>query len=568
MPRRTPATALLLALLALGGAPPARGGPDAAPAATDVPVGIPVTLDGRPLPGEWDDAKPLEMPGGPAIRVKQHRGTLLLAAALPGPWPPLGTFALYARAGTGEGTYQDEGAVVVDVEPREHDRPHALVRVRRGAAWARTDGRVVVRTAALDAAATMEAAVPLSLLGVGGRDPVPLRWLLAWITPGRMPSHVTWPAGLDLSASPRGLPPDLATTSRWALTERFPDGDGPGAFARTDWQALVAADEEIARRGEAAHRMVLDLLGGGLAESEGERPKKDGPIVATVLDALGGIARREPLTARDVRACAVALWSLNRAPEAVARMETLLETAPGGPTAEDYRIAAMVALDAERFEDAARWYEAVAARTPEGIRPHYASAAARARSSGEAWAREQEARRADAERDDLPIALLRTSRGDVVLRLLEDDCPQAVAQFVHLAEAVKAADGTPFYAGTLFHRVVAEGVAQGGDPKSRTEGCEAAGSGGSAWFVTPERNPRHGFFRGSVGFAMGPDRKVRSQFFLMTAPKPQLADGGYPCFATVVGGMDVVDRLEACDRLLEVRIVRKRDHPYEPRKNY
>jgi cyclophilin family peptidyl-prolyl cis-trans isomerase len=388
------------------------------------------------------------------------------------------------------------------------------------------------------------------------------------MTPGRTPSHVTWPAGLDLSASPGGLPADLATTARWAVTDRFPDGDGPGAFSKADWQAFLAADEELTRRGEAAHRMALDLLGDGLVEAQGERPKKDAPVVEAVIDGLRWIGAREPLTPKDVRAGAVGLWHLNRAPEAVARMETLLATARGGPTAEDYRIAAMVALDAERFEDAARWNEAVAERIPERIRPHYTATAARAREWGEAWAKEQEARRADAERDDLPIALVRTSRGDVVLRLLEDDCPPAVAQFVHLAEATKAPDGTPFYAGTLFHRVVAAGVAQGGDPKSRTEGCEAAGSGGSTWFIAPERNPRHGFFRGSVGFAMGPDRKVRSQFFVMTAPKPRIAEGGYPCFGTVIGGMDVVDRLQACDRILEVRIVRKRDHPYEPRKSY
>ena len=74
--------------------------------------------------------------------------------------------------------------------------------------------------------------------------------------------------------------------------------------------------------------------------------------------------------------------------------------------------------------------------------------------------------------------------------------------------------------------------------------------------------------RGSVGFAMGPDKKVRSQFFIMTAPKPRLADGGYPCFATVIGGMDGVDRLEACDVLQAVRILKKRDHPYAPKKSY
>jgi hypothetical protein len=30
--------------------------------------------------------------------------------------------------------------------------------------------------------------------------------------------------------------------------------------------------------------------------------------------------------------------------------------------------------------------------------------------------------------------------------------------------------------------------------------------------------------------------------------------------------MDVVDRLEACDRLVGAQVLRKRDHPYEPKK--
>jgi cyclophilin family peptidyl-prolyl cis-trans isomerase len=571
MRRRTIALAVLTTLLS-GGAPP-RGAlgapaPEAAPAATEIPVGIPVALDGRALPGEWEDAATLPMAGGIGVRVKQHRGTLLLAAAVPGPWPPTSVLALYARAGAGEGTFQDEGAVIVDLEPREHNRPHALVRVRTKEGWTRTDGRVAVRTAGLDEAATLEAAVPLSLLGVAGREPGALRWVLAWITPGRAPSHRTYPAGLDLSASPGGLPPDLASTARWATTDRFPDAAGPGPWRAAEWEALLAQDVELARRGETAHATVLELMGAGAGEGPAERQKRDAPIVTTVLDGLRWIAEREPLTRTDLRATAVALLHLNRAPEAVATMETVLAAAAGGPTSEDYRIAAMVALDAERFEDAARWYEAVGARVPEGIRPHYATTAARAREWGEAWARERAAREADALRDDLPIALLSTSKGDVVIRLLEDDCPQSVAQFVHLVESAKAADGTPFYAGTLFHRVVAAGVAQGGDPRSRTEGCEAAGAGGSPWFIAAEKNPRHGFFRGSVGFAMGPDRKVRSQFFMMTAPKPRLADGGYPCFGTVIGGMDVVDRLEACDVLRSARILRKRDHPYEPKKSY
>jgi peptidyl-prolyl cis-trans isomerase A (cyclophilin A) len=208
-------------------------------------------------------------------------------------------------------------------------------------------------------------------------------------------------------------------------------------------------------------------------------------------------------------------------------------------------------------------------RSPTGsASPPYLGAARVAREFGTAWQAEQGAREEDAQKDDQPLAVLTTSKGAVTIRLLEDDVPESVAQFVHLSEAAKAEDGKPFYAGTRFHRVVSNGVAQGGDPKSRTEGCDAAGSGGSPWWIAPQANPRHGFFRGSVGWAMGADKKVRSQFFVMTAPKPQLKSQGFTCFGTVIGGMDVVDRLEACDVLKAVTILRKRDHPYEPKKSY
>jgi cyclophilin family peptidyl-prolyl cis-trans isomerase len=570
MLRRRVVLFLLVATLA----PTVRVAGQEAPAATaagplvEIPVGIPITLDGRPDSGEWEDAAALDLgEGGPRVRVKQHRGTLLFSMALGRPWPPLAALALYGQTGAAPATFQAVGSVVLDLEPREHNRPHALLRVRVASGWDRRDGEAVVRTTSLDAAATLEAAVPLRALGITGRPTPPLRWLFGWMTPGAVPSHRTFPAGLDLGASPGRLPPGLASTAPWARTDAFPDADGPGAFSPTEWQALLEADRLLTTKGEGAHRAVLAILEGDEAEGSAEPRKEDGPVEAQILDALRWIGARERLTATDLRAEAVGLWALNRSAEAVARMETFLRSTPGGPSAEDFRIAARVAVAAERFEEAALWYEA-GARVPVGMQAHDAAAAARMREWQGLLEAERRARAEDAAREDLPLALLETSRGPVLLRLLEDDCPQAVAQFVHLVEATKTKEGVPFYDGTLFHRVVAAGVAQGGDPKSRTEGCDAAGSGGSSWWIAPEKNARHAYFRGSVGFAMGPDGKVRSQFFVVTAPKPRLGEGGYPLFATVAAGMDVVDRLEACDTLLRVRILRKRDHPYEPKKNY
>jgi cyclophilin family peptidyl-prolyl cis-trans isomerase len=233
----------------------------------------------------------------------------------------------------------------------------------------------------------------------------------------------------------------------------------------------------------------------------------------------------------------------------------------------------MAAYDAERFDESARAFDALAERLGPRLGGGFVGLAARSRAHAERFAAEAAARREDAAKDDQPLALLSTSKGDVLLRLLEDDVPESVKNFVHLAEAGRDVDGRPFYPGTLFHRVVANGVVQGGDPRSRNEGCAAAGAGGSTWWIPPERNPRHGYFRGSVGWALDEEtgRRVRGQFFVTTAPRPALGDGdgAYPCFATVIAGMDVVDRLEACDVLRSVTVLRKRPGTvYEPKKRY
>jgi peptidylprolyl isomerase len=70
-----------------------------------------------------------------------------------------------------------------------------------------------------------------------------------------------------------------------------------------------------------------------------------------------------------------------------------------------------------------------------------------------------------------------------------------------------------------------------------------------------ELNERHGFWRGAVGFARKMRESNGSQFFIMTAPRPDLGD--YTCFGRVVSGMEHVDRLELCDPL-EKAVVLKR----------
>jgi cyclophilin family peptidyl-prolyl cis-trans isomerase len=262
---------------------------------------------------------------------------------------------------------------------------------------------------------------------------------------------------------------------------------------------------------------------------------------------------------------AIGLWRLNRPGEALSMLEASSGPRLGGD-GDDLQVAARVATDAERYEAAAEAWERLAARVPDSVASPYRSQAAFARATLSVWLAEQQARREDAKRADLPLALLETTKGVVLLTLLEDDVPNAVKNFVHLAEgAPDVGDGKPFYDGTLFHRVESNHLAQGGDPTSRTAGCEAAGPGGCPWWIEAEKGPRRGFFRGAVAYATAGGR-IRSQFFVLTGPRPELAERGFTIFATVRAGMDVVDRLEACDALVSVTILRKRGHPYVPAK--
>ena len=567
--RRVAAVSLFLGI-SFG--PAARGsptGPESAPTPVAIPTGAPVALDGIVLPGEWSEAARCPTSaGGPELRTIQQRGTWLLALGTNAPWPTNGHLTIYARAGTDDGSIRSKGTVWIDIEPREHNRPHALVRVwdDAGKSWTVVDGQVVARFADLSRRASAEVAITLSLLGIAKPKPPPLRWLAIVTSPGGNPNYRTFPSPLDIAgADQKALGPDLASTVRWAVTTDWPHADGPGAYSPRDWSAFVDADAELTRQGGSALDLALTLDEGVGSTGSGERPKADGTIEMVILENLRAVARKEPLTHGDVRAMARGLLELNRAPEAAALLEGLTLARDGLGEADDFDLLGRSLLGCERFESAAKAYEAMADRVQPKMAEGFRGTAIWVRLVGAQFEAERKARAEDAAKGDLPLARIVTQKGDVYLRLLEDDVPEAVKQFVHLVEEAKDDKGAPFYAGTLFHRANAGSLVQGGDPTSREKGC-AAGAGGCAWSIARETNARHRCFRGAVGFALDAESKVRSQFFVMTGPKPDYHKTGMPIFATVIAGMDVVDRLEACDAIVSIEILRKRPHPYVPTK--
>lgn len=133
-------------------------------------------------------------------------------------------------------------------------------------------------------------------------------------------------------------------------------------------------------------------------------------------------------------------------------------------------------------------------------------------------------------------AVLETIYGTIVLDLLSDAAPNHVAHFI-----VRAREGA--YDGTTFHRVIPNGIIQGGDPLS-TDPTQSAkyGTGGLGELRFEPNSEKH--TRGAVSAVLVPgDRdSAGSQFFICVTDQPAL-DGQYTVFARVAEGINVAQKI-------------------------
>ena len=136
------------------------------------------------------------------------------------------------------------------------------------------------------------------------------------------------------------------------------------------------------------------------------------------------------------------------------------------------------------------------------------------------------------------IAVIKTDKGDIKVRLFPEEAPKAVENFVTHAE-------NGYYDGLIFHRVIAGFMIQGGDP-------EGTGMGGPGYSIKGEF-ASNGFkndlkhTRGVLSMArsMRPD-SAGSQFFIMHQNAPHL-DGDYAAFGKLIEGEDVLDKIAGVD---------------------
>ncbi len=164
----------------------------------------------------------------------------------------------------------------------------------------------------------------------------------------------------------------------------------------------------------------------------------------------------------------------------------------------------------------------------------------------------------------LPQVLFKTTKGDVLLELFENEAPNTVANFISLVEAKE-------YDKIKFHRVIPNFMAQGGDPLSKDDDPRNDGSGGPGYVIKCEcyqPNARL-HFRGSLSMAHAGKDTGGSQFFLTHLPTAHLnpnadEERGHTVFGRIVKGMDVAAALEVGDVIESAKVIRKRKHEYSP----
>ncbi len=133
-------------------------------------------------------------------------------------------------------------------------------------------------------------------------------------------------------------------------------------------------------------------------------------------------------------------------------------------------------------------------------------------------------------------AVVETDLGTIVIDLLPEAAPNHVGFFIKNAQ-----DGN--YAGTTFHRVVRQGIVQGGDPLTKDpSNVDAYGTGGFG-VLRAERNAEKNT-RGAVSAVVGagnPD-SGGTQFFICVADQPGL-DGVYDVFGRVSEGILIAQKI-------------------------
>ncbi|MCC4214318.1 peptidylprolyl isomerase [Leeuwenhoekiella parthenopeia] len=150
-------------------------------------------------------------------------------------------------------------------------------------------------------------------------------------------------------------------------------------------------------------------------------------------------------------------------------------------------------------------------------------------------------------------AKFHTPKGEILVKLEHEKTPGTVGNFVALAEGnlenSAKKQGTPYYDGLKFHRVIPDFMIQGGCP-------QGTGTGNPGYQFDDEFDSslKHDT-PGVLSMANAGPGTNGSQFFITHTATPWL-DGKHTVFGKVVEGQDVVDAVAQGDKMEQVEIIR------------
>lgn len=150
-------------------------------------------------------------------------------------------------------------------------------------------------------------------------------------------------------------------------------------------------------------------------------------------------------------------------------------------------------------------------------------------------------------------AKFHTNKGAILVALEYQKTPGTVGNFVALAEGnlenSAKKQGTPYYDGLKFHRVIADFMVQGGCPLG-------TGTGNPGYKFDDEFHPdlKHDG-PGVLSMANAGPGTNGSQFFITHVETPWL-DGNHTVFGKVQEGQEVVDAIAQGDEIEKLEIIR------------
>ncbi len=150
-------------------------------------------------------------------------------------------------------------------------------------------------------------------------------------------------------------------------------------------------------------------------------------------------------------------------------------------------------------------------------------------------------------------AKFNTTKGDILVNLEFEKTPGTVGNFVALAEGnleneVKP-QGTPYYNGLKFHRVIPDFMIQGGCP-------QGTGTGNPGYKFDDEFHPDLKHDKpGMLAMANSGPATNGSQFYI-THVETSWLDNKHTVFGNVVEGQEIVDTIAQGDTLESIEIVR------------